>query len=97
MIGIASTSPHTSHIHPQKSTDTNTVTVFNSPARLVSHGEMRLPSTAATTPATPTAAAVIPNVWNWTNATRATSATAIAGPMKGTTFSTPAINPSTNG
>ena len=58
MMGTASSSPHTLHIHPQNNTETNTATVFISPARPVSHGVTRLPSSAATSVARPPASSV---------------------------------------
>ena len=64
MMGTARSSPHIFQTHPQNNTDTNTATVFSSPARPVSHGVIRFPSSAATARATPPAIAVgsrVPN------------------------------------
>jgi len=66
-------------------------------ARPVSHGEIRLPSSMATRPATKVAAAAISSVWNCRKAASPISAVATAGPMNGITLSTPAIRPKMNG
>src|SRR5258705_5220540 len=95
MIGTASSSPHTSHIQPQNSTDTKTAIVFNSPARPVSHGETRFPSSTATIVATPPPATVGPLSGNCRKAASVMSVTATDGPTNSSVLSTPAITPQT--